>query len=85
MLPALIRKCHEAKVSGACEIRLSGTGSPRRKFLHSDDMEETCAFLMELPDDVFDSNQLGSPGFQFINVGSEKGQSFAELKVMSAK
>src|SRR3989344_4189783 len=47
VLPALIRKAHEAKVSGAKEITLWGPGRPRREFLHADDCADACVFLME--------------------------------------
>jgi GDP-L-fucose synthase len=60
VLPALIRKFHEAKLkssspgSGESKVILWGTGSPRREFLHVDDMADACLFLMNLPDDEFD-------------------------------
>jgi len=54
VLPAFIRKFHEAKASGAKSVTLWGTGTPRREMLHSDDMAEACVALMELPDDAFD-------------------------------
>ena len=79
VLPALIRKCHEAKVSGAKEVPLWGTGSPRREFLHSDDMAEACVFLMELPDERFGEVAVGSPGFPLINIGVGEDQTIAEL------
>jgi len=47
VLPALIRKVHEAKQSGAKEIPIWGTGSPRREFLHVDDLADACVFLLE--------------------------------------
>lgn len=47
VLPALLRKCHEAKVRGAAEIVVWGTGLPRREFLHVDDLAAACVFLME--------------------------------------
>ncbi len=47
VLPALIRKVHEAKLSGAKEIPIWGTGSPRREFLHVDDLADACVFLLE--------------------------------------
>lgn len=59
VLPALIRKFHEAKVSGAKEVVCWGTGSPFREFLYSDDLAEACVFLMDNY-----SNE------QFINIGS---------------
>lgn len=51
VLPALIRKLYEAKVSGAKSITLWGSGSPRREFLHSDDLGRACLFLLEKYDD----------------------------------
>lgn len=47
VLPALLRKFHEAKESGAATVTVWGTGSPRREFLHVDDLAEACLFLME--------------------------------------
>jgi GDP-L-fucose synthase len=79
VLPALIRKCHEAKEAGAKEVPLWGTGGPRREFLHSDDMAEACVFLMELPDARFGEVAVGSPGFPLINIGSGVDQTIAEL------
>lgn len=47
VLPALIRKFHEAKVSDAALVKLWGTGNPRREFIHSDDLAGACLFLLE--------------------------------------
>ena len=47
VLPALIRKAHEAKKSGAPELVVWGSGTPRREFLHSDDLADACVFLLE--------------------------------------
>lgn len=47
VLPALIRKAHEAKLSGASSIEIWGTGTPRREFLHVDDLADACVFLMK--------------------------------------
>lgn len=47
VLPALIRKAHEAKKSGAAELPVWGSGTPRREFLHSDDLADACVFLLE--------------------------------------
>ena len=47
MLPALVRKFHEAKVSQAPEVVIWGTGTPRREFLYVDDLAHACVFLME--------------------------------------
>jgi GDP-L-fucose synthase len=59
VLPALIRKIHEAKKSGAPEVLVWGTGTPRREFLHADDLADACVFLLK----NYDSPEL-------INIGS---------------
>lgn len=59
VLPALIRKAHEARVTGADHITIWGTGSPRREFLHADDCADACVFLMKTYSD-----------FEHVNVGS---------------
>lgn len=46
VLPALIRKAHEAKVAGAQQVEIWGTGTPRREFLHVDDLADACLFLL---------------------------------------
>lgn len=48
VLPALIRRLHEARESGAAEVVAWGTGTPRREFLHVDDLADACAFLLRL-------------------------------------
>jgi GDP-L-fucose synthase len=58
VLPALIRKFHEAKLSGASQVTCWGTGKPLREFLHADDLASACVFLMQRYSDE-----------QFINVG----------------
>jgi GDP-L-fucose synthase len=47
VLPALIRKAHEAKLAGAASIEIWGSGTPRREFLHADDLADACIFLMQ--------------------------------------
>lgn len=47
VLPALLRKFHEAKMSGAEEVEIWGSGEPRREFLHVDDLADACVFLMQ--------------------------------------
>jgi len=68
VLPALIRKFHEAKVDGAAEVVIWGSGEPRREFLHADDLAEAAIFLMLNYDE---------PGI--INVGSGQDQTIGEL------
>jgi GDP-L-fucose synthase len=85
VLPALIRKCHEARLNGATELALWGSGSPRREFLHSDDMAEACVFLMDLPEEAFGRIAVGSPGFPLINIGAGADQTIAELARLVAE
>ena len=61
VLPALIRKFHEAVQSNAPEVVIWGSGAPRREFLYSDDMAEACVFLMNLPDADFERT-FADPG-----------------------
>ena len=68
VVPALIRKFHEAKVNGDPTVTCWGTGSPRREFLHVDDLAEACLFLME---------EYG--GKAFVNVGTGSDLSIKEL------
>ncbi len=68
VLPALIRKFHEAKASGVAEVEVWGTGTPRREFLHVDDLAEACFFLMMNYDDC-----------QFINAGVGDDVTIREL------
>jgi GDP-L-fucose synthase len=51
-MPALIRKAHEAKLSGAACITIWGTGTPRRDFLHVDDLADACVFLLKTYSDA---------------------------------
>ena len=68
VLPALIRKFHEAKINGEKAVTIWGTGTPRREFLHVDDAAEACCFLMDEYDDP-----------EIINIGSGKDDSIAQL------
>ena len=78
VLPALIRKIHEAKQGGARQVTLWGSGRPRREFLLSDDMADACVFLMRLPDAEF--GRLVAPAkAPLINVGAGSDLSIADL------
>jgi GDP-L-fucose synthase len=68
VLPALIRKFHEAKVNGNTSVEIWGTGSPMREFLYADDLAEAALFLMNSYD-----------GKQFVNVGSNFDLSIKDL------
>jgi GDP-L-fucose synthase len=79
VLPALLRKMHEAKVTGANEVSVWGTGTVRREFLHSDDMADACVFLMNLPDAVYGpivGSELLAP---LLNVGCGEDLTVREL------
>jgi len=85
VIPALIRKFHEAKQTNAKEVVVWGTGTPRREFLYSEDMADACVVLMNLSDDQYDS-LLGSDESKtgrfeppLINVGVGKDVSIREL------
>jgi len=68
VLPALMRKAHEAKLSGAESIEIWGTGTPRREFLHVDDLAAACVFLLENYSDE-----------QHVNIGSGEDLPIIEL------
>lgn len=74
VLPALIRKFHEAKLAGSKEVVLWGSGTPLREFLHADDLAAACYFLMQ---------QYNEPGF--INVGYGEDLSIKELALQISK
>lgn len=71
VLPALLRKFHEAKVNNEADVVVWGTGSPRREFLHADDMADACVFLMK------NFNEAG-----LINIGVGEDISIKELAEM---
>jgi GDP-L-fucose synthase len=82
VLPAFIRRFHEAKASGAKSVTLWGTGTPRREMLHSDDMAEACVAMMELPDAAFDrlvANDPKSPQPPLVNIGWGEDYTIREL------
>ena len=77
VLPALIRRFHEAARDGLDEVVIWGTGTPRREFLHVDDMAAASLFVLDLPKDVYDANT--DPMLSHINVGSGTDISILEL------
>jgi GDP-L-fucose synthase len=78
VLPALIRRFHEAKVHGARTVTLWGTGVPRREFLHSDDMAAACVHLMELRPELLASIVNGSAP-PLVNIGCGEDLTVREL------
>jgi GDP-L-fucose synthase len=84
VIPALIRKIHEAKTTGQREVVLWGTGTPRREFLYSDDLAEACLFLMNLNQGAFHSLVASETNAPLINVGSGQDQTIRELAELIA-
>jgi GDP-L-fucose synthase len=74
VLPALMHKFHDAVASGASEVNIWGTGSPRREFLHVDDLADACLFLMQ----NYDSPEI-------VNVGTGTDVTIRELAEMIAR
>ena len=68
MLPALLRKAHETKMAGRCELELWGTGTPRRELLYVDDLADACVHLMK-----------NKPNFPILNVGTGQDLTIAEI------
>lgn len=77
VLPALIRRFHEAAQSGAEEVTIWGSGTPRREFLHVDDMAAASLFVLDLPKADYEANT--QPMLSHINVGSGIDISILEL------
>ncbi|OIQ87090.1 GDP-L-fucose synthase [mine drainage metagenome] len=85
VIPALIRKFHEAKKTNVHEVVVWGTGKPKREFLYSGDMADACVFLMNLPDEKY-QNLLGSNESEtgkfappLVNVGTGEDITIREL------
>ena len=74
VMPALIRRFHEAKENGDPEVMIWGTGTPRREFLHVDDLAEALLHLVQLPDPP-----------NLVNVGTGTDVSIAELAILVAR
>jgi GDP-L-fucose synthase len=68
VLPAMMRKFHDARIAGARDVTIWGTGTPRREFLHVEDLADACVFLMDRYD-----------GTEHINVGTGEDLSIREL------
>lgn len=83
VLPALLRRFHEAKVDGLDEVVVWGSGTPRREFLHVDDMAAASLYVLELHKTIYDANT--QPMLRHINVGSGEDISIAELARLIAR
>ncbi len=80
VLPAMIRRFHEAKLSDAPSVVIWGTGSPKREFLYVDDMASACVHIMDLPREVYAAHTEVMASH--INVGTGEDLSIAELAQM---
>ena len=76
VLPALIRKCHEAKLASQSSVVIWGTGTPKREFLYSEDLADACVYLME----KCNATDIG----EFINIGTGKEITIRELAELVA-
>ena len=83
VMPALIRRFHEAARDGLDEVVIWGTGNPKREFLHVDDMAEASLFVLDLPQDIYTANV--QPMLSHINVGTGREVSIGELAQMVAE
>ena len=77
VIPALIRKFHEAKEAGAPSVTVWGTGTPRREFLHVDDLADACIFVMGLDPEAYRAHT--DPMLSHINVGTGTDVTICEL------
>jgi GDP-L-fucose synthase len=83
VMPALIRRFHEAVRDGLNEVVIWGSGAPRREFLHVDDMAAASLFVLNLSKDIYDENT--EPMLSHINVGTGTDVSILELAQLIAK
>ena len=85
VIPALIRKFHEAKVRGDKQVVVWGSGTPRREFLYSDDIADACVFLMRLPDRDYENllgNDISEAGIfnpPLVNIGCSEDLTIRDL------
>jgi len=85
VLPALIRKMHEAKLSGADQVVVWGTGTPRREFLFSDDAANACVFLMNLSNEKMDAILANGRSLPVVNIGCGEDATVRELAELIAE
>jgi len=85
VVPALIRKMHEAKTGSAEQVVIWGTGQPRREFLYSDDAADACIFLMNLDDNRLKTITSSDQTWPTINIGCGEDLTIRELSELIAE
>ncbi len=85
VIPALIRKMHEAKITQSKEVVIWGTGSPKREFLYSDDLADACLHLMKLAQDDFAKLTSSKEVAPIINIGYGQDLTIRELATQIAE
>ena len=91
VIPALLRKFHEAKRRGDAQVTVWGSGTPRREFIYSDDMADACVFLMDLPehryDELLGSDETMTGRFEppLVNIGVGSDVTIAELAALISR
>jgi GDP-L-fucose synthase len=85
VIPALLRKMHEAKMNGATEVMIWGSGTPRREFLSSDEAADACVFLMNLPNDRLKQIITRDETRPAVNIGCGRDITVRELAELIAK
>ena len=83
VLPALIRRIHEAKTRGENNVVIWGSGTPRREFLHVDDLAAACVMLASLDDAAY-AGQIGAWRYPLVNIGCGADQTVTELAMTIA-
>ncbi|HVG26904.1 MAG TPA: GDP-L-fucose synthase [Acidobacteriaceae bacterium] len=84
VLPALLRKAHQARLRGERTMTVWGSGTPRREFLYSDDVARACVYLLQLEAARFDS-LLGEDEAPLVNIGTGEDVTIRELAEMVAR
>ena len=85
VIPALVLKMHEAKMSRAPKVEIWGTGNPRREFLYSEDAADACVFLMNLSDEKLKSIVRDEYLAPIVNIGCGKDQTIREIAELIAE
>jgi GDP-L-fucose synthase len=83
VLPALLRKCHEAKINNQNTLEVWGTGTPRREFLNVDDLADACLFVMNLSNEIYQTQT--QPMLSHLNVGMGEDITIRELAELIAR